>query len=197
MPNPERLVHNLQKCKVPGKYINFMQSMLDRRAIVLKFDSFALEKTPIDNGIGQGYPLSMVLYQYYNADLLDLLDYEGKEAVAYVDNAFMLVVGNDFQDAHKKLEDMMCKEKRVENWSKTHSSPLEYLKLTLINFTHRQNKVKSPALQLPHKTIELSESTKYLGVIINRNLTWKAQQAHAVKKGTIWATQIWQLSCPL
>ena len=57
----------------------------------------------------------MILYQYYNADLLDIPEQEGEEAVAYVDDAFMLATGDDFQDAHKKLEDMMCKERGVEN----------------------------------------------------------------------------------
>ena len=133
----------------------------------------------------------MILYQYYNANLLDIPEQEGKEAVAYMDDAFMLVTGDDFQDAHKKLEDMMCKERGVKNWSKTHSSTLEYSKLALINFAHRRNTAESLALQLLHKTIEPSENTKYLGVIMDRNLTWKAQQSYAVEKGTKWAVQIW------
>ena len=108
----------------------------------------------------------------------------------------MLATGDDFQDTHKKLEDMMCKERGVENWSKTHSSPLEYSKLALINFAHRRNTTKSPALQLPHKTIEPSDNTKYLGVIVDRNLTWKAQQSYAVEKGTKWAAQIRRLTQP-
>ena len=33
-------------------------------------------------------------------------------------------------------------------------------------------------------------NTKYLGVFFDQNLNWKAQQAHAVKKGTKWAAQI-------
>ena len=188
--NLERLVHNLQKCKVPDKYTNCVQGMLDEWATVLKFDGFASEKTPIDNGIRQKDLLSMILYQYYNANLLNIPEQQEEEAVAYVDNAFMLATGDNFQDAHKKLKDMMCKERGVENWSETHSSPLKYSKLTLINFAHRQNNTESPALQLPHKTIVPSKSIKYLGVIVNRNLTWKAQQSYAVEKGTKWAAQI-------
>ena len=157
--------------------------MLEGGVTVLKFDGFTLEKTPIDNRIGQGDPLSMIFYQYYNADLLDIPEHEGEEAVAYVGGAFMLATGHHFHDAHRKPEDMMCKEKGV-NWSKTHSSPLEYSQLALIDFVHRQSKAESPALQLPHKTIEPSESTKYLGVVVDRNLTWKAQQSYAVEKAT-------------
>ena len=83
--NLERLLHNLRKRKVPDKYTSFMQSMLEGWATILKFDGFTLEKTPIDNGIGQGDLLFMILYQFYNADLLDILEHEGEEVVAYVD----------------------------------------------------------------------------------------------------------------
>jgi hypothetical protein len=37
---------------------------------------------------------------------------------------------------------------------------------------------------------------KYLGVILDQNLDWKAQRAHAVKKGTKWAAQIRRIARP-
>ena len=90
----------------------------------------------------------------------------------------------------------MNREGGVKDWSKTHSSPLEYSKLTLINFAHRCKKEASPTLYLPQRTIQLVESTKYLGVIFNRNLNWKVHQAYAVEKGAKWAVQIWRLTQP-
>ena len=179
---------------VPGKYAKFVHNMLSDRATVLKFNGYILERTPINNGIGQGDPLSMVLYQYYNADLLDVLEHKGEEAVAYVNNAFMLALGHNFQETYRKLKDMICKAKGVINWSKTYSSPLEYSKLALINFMPRHLKEDNLMLHLPHRSIKPTESTKYLGTIIDRHLNWKAQQAYAVKKGTKWAAQICQLA---
>ena len=46
--------------------------MLEGRTMHLKFDDFTSDPINIDNGIGQGDLLSMVLYQYYNADILDI-----------------------------------------------------------------------------------------------------------------------------
>ena len=48
--------------------------MLKERKTRLKFDDHESGYININNGIGQGDPLSMVLYQYYNADLLDVLN---------------------------------------------------------------------------------------------------------------------------
>jgi len=174
-----------------------MHNMLREQFTTLKFDRYVSDRIPIDNGIGQGDPLSMVLYQYYNADLLDIPKCAEEDTVAYVDNTFMLASGKDFQSAHHKLAAMMGRAGGVEEWSKTHSSPLEYSKLALINFAHRCKGTKSPTLYLPRRTIKPVESTKYLGVIFNRNLNWKAHQAYAVEKGAKWAAQIRRLTRPL
>jgi ribonuclease HI len=157
-------------------------------------DGYVSDPIAIDNGIGQGDPLSMVLYQYYNADLLDIPSSKDEEAVAYVDDAFMMATGTDFQSAHRVLADMMCKEGGVEDWSKTHSSPLEYTKLALMNFAHSCKKSNNPTLHLPRRSIQPVDSAKYLGVVFDRNLNWKVQQAHAVEKGTKWAAQIRRLA---
>jgi len=194
--NPDRLIHNLRKRRVPAKYTNFVKSMLRDRVTTLRFDGYISDRIPINNGIGQGDPLSMVLYQYYNADLLDIPRSADEDAEAYVDDAFMLATAADFPSAHAKLTDMICEEGGVEDWSKTHSSPLEYSKLALINFAHSRKPMESPTLQLPQRTVKPVDNAKYLGVVFDRNLNWKTQQEHAVGKGTKWAAQIRRLARP-
>ena len=108
----------------------------------------------------------------------------------------MIATDTDFEGAHRKLESMMCREEGVESWSRTHSSPLEYSKLALINFSHRHKDLGDPTLCLPQRTIHPEKSTKYLGVYIDRNLNWKVQQAYAVEKGAKWTAQIRRLTRP-
>ena len=57
-------------------------NMLKDWATALKFDGFTSDKTARDNGIGQRDLLSMALYQYHNADLMDIPMGTGKAAVA-------------------------------------------------------------------------------------------------------------------
>ena len=194
--NPERLIHNLRKRGIPAKYAQFVRNMLEGRVTTLKFDGFVSDLIPIDNGIGQGDPLSMILYQYYNADLLDIPMREGEDAEAYVDDTIMIATDTDFNETHRKLESMMCREEGVETWSNTHSSPLEYSKLALINFGHKHKDLGDPTLRLPQRTIPPANSTKYLGVYIDRNLNWKTQQAYATEKGAKWTAQIRRLTRP-
>jgi len=164
--------------------------MLHNRVTTLKFDGYTSEPIHIDNGIGQGDPLSMVLYQYYNADLLDIPNNKDEDAMAFMDDSFMLAIADNFKEAHKMLADMMGRQGSVAEWTTTHNSPLEYSKLALINFAHCQSQKSRTPLQLPQRVVEPTISTKYLGVFFNQNLNWKVQQAHAVKKGTQWAAQI-------
>jgi hypothetical protein len=97
----------------------------------------------------------MDLYQYYNTDLLDIPKHEGEDTKAYVDNTIMIATDMDFNDfnwAHHKLEDQMCRAEGVESWSRTHSSPLvEYSKLALINFGQKHKDMGDPTLSLPTK----------------------------------------------
>ena len=81
----EKLIVNMVRRRVPKKIVKFVENMLRGRTTKLKFDDHESGQIAIDNGIGQGDPLSMVLYQYYNADLLDIPAAPNEAAAAYVD----------------------------------------------------------------------------------------------------------------
>lgn len=84
--------------------------MLHGRVTTLKFNGYILEPIHIDNGISQGDPLSMVLYQHYNADLPDIPSNKDEDVMAFVDNLFMLAIVDNFEEAHKMLADMMGRQ---------------------------------------------------------------------------------------
>ncbi len=133
---PEKLVHNMRKHKVPSKIIDFMEEMLANRATRLKFDDYKSDESPISNSIGQGDPLSMGLYQYYNADLLDISAKANELMVTYVNDTFLGAIADTFKETHEILTDMMIRENGVSMWSKDHNSLLEYSKLALMDFAH-------------------------------------------------------------
>jgi hypothetical protein len=85
---------------------------------------------------------------------------------------------------------MMTREGSIYDWSMTHNSPLEHSKLALIDFAHRNNRKERPHLSLPNMSLAPTNSTKYLSIIIDQHLNWKAQHAHAIEKGSKWASQI-------
>ena len=186
----EKLIANLTKRRVPTALVKFISNMLEGRKTHLKFDDHESRHIDIDNGIGQGDPLSMVLYQFYNADLLDIPSTPSEIAAAYVDDTILVATAKTFEDTHQMLADMMTREKGALHWAKEHNSKFELTKLALMDFAHQSKKICRPPLQIADTTIEASKSVKYLGVYLDQHLTWKEQEAYATRKGATWAAQI-------
>ena len=193
---PSKLIHNLKKRRVPRKLINFATGLLEGRITTLKFDDHTSAPIPIDNGIGQGDPMLMALYQFYNADILDIPSAKNESAIAYVDDALLIATADNFEEAHRILANMMTRQNGVSDWSTSHNSPLEYSKLALIDFAHQSSTKTRPQLTLPHKTIKPIASAKYLGVIFDQNLKWTVQLAHVTEKGSKWTAQIRRATRP-
>jgi hypothetical protein len=192
----ERLIHNLKMWRVPTKIVEFIHNMLRECFTALKFDDFISDRIALDNGIGQGDPLSMALYQYYNADLIDIPARASKAVAAYVDDAILIASASNFMQAHDILADMMTRPGGVIEWSDRHNSKFEFSKLALIGFAHRNSKKQRSPLILPNTTIEPSPSAKYLGVYMDQHLNWNTHVTHAIKKGTIWSSQIRRVAAP-
>jgi hypothetical protein len=192
----ERLIHNLKMWRVLTKIVEFIHNMLRERFTALKFNDFISDRIALDNGIGQGDPLSMALYQYYNADLIDIPARASEAVAVYVDNAILIASASNFMQADNILADMMTRPGGAIEWSDRHNFKFEFSKLALIDFTHRNSKKQRSPLILPNMTIEPSPSTKYLGVYMDQHLNWNTHIAHAIKKGTIWSSQIRRVAAP-
>ena len=73
----------------------------------LKFNGYLSDWILINNGMGQGDPLSMILYLFYNADLVDVVSEKGQAAVAFVDDANLYAEGNIYEEAYDSLCEML------------------------------------------------------------------------------------------
>lgn len=180
----ECLALNLSKCSIPSKYVKFTESMLLNRMTKLKFNGYELEDHSINNGISQGDPLSIILYQFYNADLMEISESRDESSMAYVDNTLLIAIAKTFEEVHKMLADMMTRRAGVTDWLRTYNFPLEYSKLALVDFMHPASTKKRTPLTLLSGEIKPVPSTKYLGVMLDQHLNWKAQHAYVIEKGT-------------
>src|SRR6266481_7003922 len=115
-------------------YVCFIERLLTSRHTRLKFDGYTLDWMDINNGIVQGNPLSMVLYLFYNADLL-MTSHKKELKIAYIDDVNFLVEGDNFKEAYKRLNDMMVCEGGGFDWSRDHNSRFELSKLTLVGIS--------------------------------------------------------------
>ena len=182
----DRLLHNLRRRRIPAAYVTFVKQLLTGRRTKLKFDDFVSESINILNGIGQGDPLSMILYVLYNADLLEIPgDEEHENALGYVDDVALVATGKDFNETTQRLQHMMTKEDRGLQWSREHNSRFETSKSVVMHATRRTQadpedgnsriSLDRPPLHIEGRHIQEVTNFKYLGVQVDAQLNWKEQ----------------------
>ena len=89
----KRLIHNLRKRYILALLINQISDFLRDRETTIKINDFILESSSVFIGILQGFLLSLILYLFYRANLLDLCD-DIKlyiSGIEFIDNANILI----------------------------------------------------------------------------------------------------------
>src|SRR5271168_4615466 len=202
-----RLIHNLKRRRVPAATVRYVRQLLSGRKTRLRFDDYVSEITNITNGIGQGDPISMLLYILYNTDLLDLPDNPTTEdAIGYADDIALVATGSDFQETTKRLKRMMTKDDGGLQWSIDHNSRFEVTKSAVIHFSRKtvpdpeiengRIRIGRPTLVLDGQVVQEVESYRYLGVQIDSQLRWREQAQRATANATKWILQFRRLTRP-
>ena len=141
------------------------------RRTKLKFDDYTSDWFDLDNRIGQGDMLSMLLYLFYNADLLDVTSRPYELSLGYVDNVALIVTANNFTQMHRMLKNIMLRSKGGFLWAKAHHSRFKTSKSVLVNFSPSKS-VEWPPLVLWGSTIMPSSTHKFIGVMVDQELHW-------------------------
>jgi hypothetical protein len=103
----ERLLHDLQKRGLGGKWAAWIKSFLSDRSTTLKLPEYSTEKLEVNIGIPQGSPISPILYLFYNSDLLDISDISFLKrflyAIRWIDDVNFLVTAKTADQLINKL----------------------------------------------------------------------------------------------
>ena len=159
------LLHNMWMRRIPGDIIHLTEQVLTGRQTQLRFDGFTSDWFPVTNGIGQGDPLSMILYIIYSSNLVDVArPCRGHETVkeltlAFVDDTAFIAVAKDFAAAHDMLTDMLERPGGGYEWSRAHNSRFETNKFALMDFSMNRHKAR-PNMIIQGATIRLTPTCK-------------------------------------
>ena len=196
----EVLLHNMNIWGVPTAYVKLTNALLMGRNTRLSFDDFTSDPIAINNGNNQGCPLLMIFYVFYNAGLIQLSPHDSTDEsqFGFVDNVALLATGLNFEETHQKLKNMMERRGGVFDWSKNHNSRFKLTKLVLMDFSPR-----SPAgapLSISRRgsndttTIKPTDTYRFLGVLFDPRLKWKAQHELAAKSAVNWINLVQRLA---
>lgn len=197
------LLHNMCSRCVSTPYIKLFDRMLSERQTILKFNDFLSDPISVTNGTTQGCPLSMLLYVFYNADLIEITWGKNESVFGFVDDMALVAVANTLTETHAMLKDMMEWPCGGVDWSVGQNSLYELPKLAFMDFTHPNVATPSPPLIidscLPNGThvtsaIQNVQTYKYLGVVFDPKLRWRAHVSKVVASATWWTQQLWWIS---
>ena len=109
--------------------------MLSDRQTRLRFDDFISDPIHLSNGTTQGFPLSMLLYAFYNVELIKITHGKNELAAGFVDDCAFVAIADTLDNSHRILKDMMEHPNGVLNWSLGHNSKFKISKLAIMDFS--------------------------------------------------------------
>jgi hypothetical protein len=123
----------------------------------------------------------MVLFLFYNADLLEIVETDDQYSLAFVDNVNIAIEAKTFREANRQTRHLMEKPGGGYDWSKDHNSQFELTKLAAAGFSQKQVKkpgtrktqrIVRPDLVLRDTTIKMTSQIKSLGILLDDELRW-------------------------
>jgi len=118
----------------------------------------------IKAGVLQFSDLSPILYNIFTTDLLT----SNQTLLASIADDTTILKSNKFSDIAS--QNLQLHLNKIESWAKKWKIKINDEKSTQVNFS--LNKRECPSLKFKNKPIPLHQSTKYLGIILNKRLTW-------------------------
>jgi len=185
--NHIRLLDTLRKIGFPGWAVRWVKAWLTGRSAILHFDGRHADSFPILASVPQGSPLSPILFLLYIASLYNILKEKHPHIslAGFADDTNLLAFGKNGDINVSQLQEawLTCLK-----WAETRGMAFAAEKCELIPFNKGrrqwQNAVKlsTPGTDQGHTSIKPTGSARFLGVWLDRKLSWKAHKTAVEKK---------------
>ncbi|GAB0086750.1 hypothetical protein DMENIID0001_009250 [Sergentomyia squamirostris] len=159
------------KERFPTQLFNILQSYLSLRHYYVRYRQETTDLYPVHAGVPQGSILGPILYSLYTADI----PVAPQTMIAtYADDTVIMASHKDPERAAQWLQRGLG---LIQDWLKTWRMQLNENKC--VQVTYSLKKGDCPPVYLNDVQIPTSDCAKYLGLHIDKRLTWKT---HILKK---------------
>ena len=123
----------------------------------------------------------MLIYAFYNTDLIDIAKDKSELSTRFVDDCAFIAVADTLNKVHSILKKMMECPNSGLDWSYSHNSPFKLTKLAVMDFARTPNDAVPAPLVInknnvngtrSQHTITMVDNYKYLGMVFNPKLSW-------------------------
>ena len=176
--NHQILLDKLNTYGIRGLANSWIKDYLSNRKQYVIYNNTNSAQSDIICGVPQGSILGPLLFLLYINDLP--LSSPSSHFIIFADDTNILF-------SHKdpiQLQDLINTElKNISNWFKLNKLSLNIGKTNYMIFKNKYNNKPSHdlSIQIDNKHIERVDTTKFLGILIDSNLTWKPHTSHITK----------------
>jgi hypothetical protein len=159
------LLYKIKKL-VPVEYHTILKNYLDERKFFVKQNSETSDLYLIKAGVPQGSVLGPVLYTIFTSDLPTSTDVT---IATFADDTAILSSHVNPNTASRELQDHLFK---IQEWLKLWRIKVNETKSVQVTFTNKKQK-HCPSVKLNEVKLPQKSEVKYLGMHLDRKLTWK------------------------
>ena len=150
---------------LPTPHYLLLQSYLSDRYSQIKFHSEISSYFPINSGVPQGSVLGPLLYLLFTADIPTRPD---TILATFADDTAIMTSNEDPYSATRTLQNHL---NMLEAWLSDWRVKVNETKSVQVTFTNR--KIDCPHVTLYGTQLPVKTEVKYLGLTLDRSLTWK------------------------
>jgi hypothetical protein len=174
------LIYKLNNLRLPQYLIRYIIAFLSSRTASIELENTLSYPFQLKSGTPQGSPLSPLLYIIYTADSMNGIPPHIEHGL-FADDTALWTPSNRTSQLTARLQESTDEFQR---WCNAWKLKLQPTKTEMIYFSpHPRKKYKHPVvIQIEQSTIQPQDSTRYLGIIIDRKLTWRNHLQHIEPK---------------
>ncbi|XP_026315748.1 uncharacterized protein LOC113227090 [Hyposmocoma kahamanoa] len=174
-----RLLHKLQSLGLRGPQFDIFRSYLSERTQYVKIGAYTSDAQPITFGVPQGSILGPTLFLVYINDLCDL-QLQNCKIFSYADDTALIFSGADWDETYQSAQAGFSVVRRwlndnllTLNAEKTKVVPFSIRNHTISDNSQLKIAVISNHVSVSTTFLEITNSIKYLGVLIDSNLNFR------------------------
>ena len=176
--NHDILLDKLYAYGIRGLSNSWIKNYLSGRKQYVSYNNTNSAFNDIVCGVPQGSILRPLLFLLYINDLP--LSSPSSHFIIFADDTNILFSHEDPVQLEKLINTEL---KEISNWFKLNKLSLNIDKTNFMIFKNKYNNKPTPdfKIEIDNKHIEQVDTTKFLGILIDNNLTWKAHTSHITK----------------
>jgi hypothetical protein len=175
------LLFKLKKCLPYASYL-ILRSYLEDRIFQIKYKNTYSRFCNIDSGVPQGSVLGPVLYTIFTSDLPNTDDVT---VATFADDTAVLSSDDDPVIASQCVQQCL---NHIQDWCRYWRVKINNNKSTHVSFTLRRG--NCPNVLFNDEPVPTQEGVKYLGLYLDKRLTWKKHIDNKRKELTIKSNKI-------